>query len=78
MVLAARARLRARPSLRGGARSKRVRLVHFAPQRLPTLAADTGTWMPEKEATARIKINKLLEAAGWRFFPDGDSAGTRP
>jgi len=21
-----------------------------------------------KEATARIKINKLLEAAGWRFF----------
>jgi type I restriction enzyme R subunit len=27
--------------------------------------------MPEKEATARIKINKLLEAAGWRFFPVG-------
>jgi len=27
----------------------------------------------EKEATARIKINKLLEAAGWRFFPQGDS-----
>jgi type I restriction enzyme, R subunit len=26
-----------------------------------------------KEATARIKINKLLEAAGWRFFPDGES-----
>jgi type I restriction enzyme, R subunit len=24
----------------------------------------------EKEATARIKINKLLEAAGWRFFAD--------
>jgi len=24
-----------------------------------------------KEATARIKINKLLEAAGWRFFDDG-------
>lgn len=23
-----------------------------------------------KEATARIKINKLLEDAGWRFFPD--------
>jgi type I restriction enzyme, R subunit len=23
-----------------------------------------------KEATARIKINKLLEAAGWRFFSD--------
>lgn len=23
-----------------------------------------------KEATARIKINKLLEAAQWRFFPD--------
>ena len=27
--------------------------------------------MAEKEATARIKINKLLEAAGWRFFPEG-------
>lgn len=24
-----------------------------------------------KEATARIKINKLLKAAGWRFFPEG-------
>ncbi len=24
------------------------------------------------EATARIKINKLLEAAGWRFFAAGD------
>ncbi len=28
--------------------------------------------MSEKEAAARIKINKLLEAAGWRFFADGD------
>jgi type I restriction enzyme, R subunit len=27
--------------------------------------------MPDKEATARIKINKLLEAAGWRFFAEG-------
>jgi type I restriction enzyme, R subunit len=27
--------------------------------------------METKEAIARIKINKLLEAAGWRFFPDG-------
>jgi len=27
--------------------------------------------MPEKEATARIKINKLLEGAGWRFFAIG-------
>lgn len=26
--------------------------------------------MSEKEATARIKINRLLEAAGWRFFPE--------
>ena len=24
------------------------------------------------EATARIKINTLLEAAGWRFFADAD------
>jgi hypothetical protein len=28
--------------------------------------------MPDKEATARIKINRLLEAAGWRFFADGN------
>lgn len=26
--------------------------------------------MLEKEALARIKINKLLEDAGWRFFPN--------
>ena len=26
-----------------------------------------------KEATARIKINKLLEGAGWRFFQDGNA-----
>ena len=26
-----------------------------------------------KEATARIKINKLLEAAGWRFFAGGNA-----
>lgn len=30
--------------------------------------------MPVKEATARIKINKLLEAAGWRFFDDAAGA----
>ncbi|MBZ0158280.1 MAG: DEAD/DEAH box helicase family protein [Alphaproteobacteria bacterium] len=29
--------------------------------------------MSENEATARIKINKLLETAGWRFFPEGDT-----
>ena len=29
--------------------------------------------MSSKEATARIKINKLLEAAGWRFFPAGNA-----
>jgi type I restriction enzyme R subunit len=34
--------------------------------------------MPVKEATARIKINKLLDAAGWRFFPqDGKPANIR-
>jgi len=26
-----------------------------------------------KEATARIKINKLLEAAGWHFFAEGNA-----
>ncbi len=30
--------------------------------------------MNPKEATSRIKINKLLEAAGWRFFQDGQTA----
>ena len=29
--------------------------------------------MSYKEATARIKINKLLEAAGWRFFAEGSA-----
>jgi type I restriction enzyme R subunit len=29
--------------------------------------------MAEKEAKARIKINKLLEAAGWRFFAEGNA-----
>ena len=26
-----------------------------------------------KEATARIKINRLLEAAGCHFFPEGNA-----
>jgi len=30
--------------------------------------------MADKEATARIKINRLLEAAGWRFFPQGSAS----
>jgi len=29
--------------------------------------------MANKEATARIKINKLLEAVGWRFFSEGSA-----
>ena len=29
--------------------------------------------MSAKEATARIKINKLLEAAGLRFFAEGSA-----
>src|SRR5450759_5725966 len=29
--------------------------------------------MANKEATARIKINKLLEVAGWLFFAEGKS-----
>jgi type I restriction enzyme R subunit len=29
--------------------------------------------MANKEAAARIKINKLLEAAGWSFFPEGSA-----
>ena len=30
------------------------------------------------EATARIKINKLLEASGWRFFADGQWPSEHP
>lgn len=29
-----------------------------------------------KEASARIKVNKLLEAAGWRFFADANGPAT--
>jgi len=29
-----------------------------------------------KEANARIKINNLLETAGWRFFSTGDAPAT--
>ena len=29
-------------------------------------------WYNMNEATARIKINKLLERSGWRFFPEGN------
>lgn len=32
--------------------------------------------MADKEAKARIKINKLLEEAGWRFFDDKDGRAT--
>ena len=38
-----------------------------------TKTEGTPSYMPEKEAAARIKINKLLETAGWRFFADGKS-----
>jgi type I restriction enzyme R subunit len=29
--------------------------------------------MSDKEATARIKINRLLKGAGWRFFAEGSA-----
>lgn len=32
--------------------------------------------MAEKEAKARIKINKLLEEAGWRFFDNEKGKAT--
>ena len=28
--------------------------------------------MANNEATARIRINQLLDRAGWRFFAEGD------
>lgn len=36
-----------------------------------TGSSEIETGMSAKEATARIKINKLLDATGWRFFQDG-------
>src|SRR5919109_4333606 len=38
-----------------------------------TIVVHRGMRVSDKEATARIKINKLLEAAGWRFFAEGDA-----
>lgn len=35
--------------------------------------AERGKRVPQKEATARIKIDKLQEPAGWPFFADGQS-----
>ena len=35
-----------------------------------TLAKLGGGKLAAKEATARVKINRLLEEAGWRFFDD--------
>ena len=32
----------------------------------------TILFLMQKEAKARIKINKLLEQAGWRFFADNN------
>ena len=32
--------------------------------------------MAEKEAKARIKINRLLEDASWRFFDDENGSDT--
>ena len=35
-----------------------------------TSICQRGTWVAGKETTARIKIDRLLETAGWRFFPE--------
>ena len=40
---------------------------------------DFPLWMIQlldKEVTARFKINKLLEVAGWRFFSEGRASTT--
>ena len=37
---------------------------------MATLFLPLSNPVPAKEATARIKINQLLAAAGWRFFAD--------
>ncbi len=35
--------------------------------------SETGARVSDKEATARIKFNKLLQDAGWHFFAEGTS-----
>lgn len=40
------------------------------PASSPKSAKTYGSSGSAKEATARIKINRLLESAGWRFFAD--------
>ncbi|WP_373510861.1 hypothetical protein [Thiocapsa sp.] len=37
----------------------------------PLIIPKERTPVAAKEATARFKINKLLETAGWRFFSKG-------
>jgi hypothetical protein len=43
---------------------------------LLSLSFDSGVSDIVKETAARIKINELLEAAGWRFFPEGKLPAT--
>ena len=45
--------------------------IQFIQSRPEIYQKEHTSRMPNKEATARIKINKLLEAAGWRFLADG-------
>lgn len=34
--------------------------------------------MGNKEATVCIKTNQMLDAAGWRFFPEGNEPFFKP
>src|SRR5688572_5577579 len=56
---------------------ERTRSARRSPRRLCRLIAITaerGACVSAKEATACIKINRLLEAAGWRFLAAGDQS----
>ena len=60
-------------SVTGASRCLEAGCVEFAPLLLDfpwLIRAQANQPVPNKEAKARIKINRLLEDAGWRFFAD--------
>ena len=51
-----------------------IQLIERLPERPVITILTCGCSNDMMEATAHIKINKLLEAVGWRFFAEGDQA----
>jgi type I restriction enzyme R subunit len=48
-------------------------MVILRAKNILSITIGVGIRVSGKEATARIKINKLLEAAGWHFFADSET-----